>query len=136
MIVEELEAEAGGISSMLKDVVAVEAAAAAAKAEAEAATRKGRWRPALVSARPNVAGAASRTWEQAAVDGSMAQCWDCILQTHACICCCGVSAVRRLCKRRAWVDTADGGGSVGGRLCGSCQCLHHPGNQGLLMLAR
>lgn len=49
-IVEQLEAECAGISTMLHDVVAVEAAAAAAaKAEAEAATGRSRWRPALVS---------------------------------------------------------------------------------------
>lgn len=48
VIVEQLEQECAGISSMLRDVMAIDAAAAA-EAEAEAASKK-RWRPALVSA--------------------------------------------------------------------------------------
>lgn len=47
VIVEHLEQECCSISSMLKDVMAVDAAAAA-EAEAEAAGKK-RWRPSLVS---------------------------------------------------------------------------------------
>lgn len=106
-MVEHLEAECAGISGMLNDVVAVEAAAAAAK-EAEAATSRSRWRPALVSC----AGLcwslnASRGWNTLQADSFMLLDWfgrsgRGSLSQKAAVCAAGVVVVL-LCRGRSAV---------------------------------